>query len=749
VATNQDDNDKTQTHIVLTKGTMVSHYRIFDKIGAGGMGEVYVAEDTELDRKVALKFLSQHLCQDEDCRKRFRREAQAAAQLDHPNIVTIHEVSEHQGRPYFVMQHVEGLSLKEYASDKDLSIEQILEFGVQICEGLNDAHEKGITHRDIKPSNILIDSHSRAKIVDFGLASAVGTDQLTKTGSTLGTIGYMSPEQVQGKEIDHRSDLFSLGVVLYELITKQNPFKRDSEAATLKAVSDDAAEPLARYKRDVPELLESITSKLLEKNTAYRYQSAAGAISDLQRLKQDSGSAMSIKPTSKTSKRSLRIVLPVFVVLLISAVLVLKPWKFDISPSQEVIAAENRLAIMYFDNLNDPADSLRLGEIVTNLLITDLSESRFVQVASSQRLYDILKQLGHEGEKKIDRTIATLVAKKAGARWMLLGNILNTEPELLITAQLIDVASGDALASQRVEGQSGERIFPVIDRLTVEVKGDLSLSPEAALEEDLSVADVSTHSPEAFRLYLDGEDLFHKHYWTDAEKSFAEALKLDSTFTMAHYWLALIGYHRNDPASKAHIANAMKYSDRVGNKEQHYIRSLKARLETDFESAIEELQYIIEHYPDEKNAYVGLGIIMRYNTDDTEGAVDHFKKVIELDPYQREAYNQLAYSYDELGQFEKSIWAINKYIEIAPGEANPYDTKGELYASHGMLDEAIESFKKAIEIKPDYYVSWNSLGHMYLLNSHYEDAEKCYKEALSSPRKTIRLPVAGMSPIGA
>ena len=186
-------DDRTRTHIVLTKGTMVGHYKIIEKIGAGGMGEVYLAEDTELDRKVALKFLPSYLCQDENCRARFKREAQAAAKLDHPNIIHIYEVSEFQNRPFFAMQYIEGQSLKEYCAGKDLSIEQILEIGIQICEGLQSAHEKGITHRDVKPSNILIDLHGRAKIVDFGLGLVAGTDKLTKTGSTLGTIGYMSP----------------------------------------------------------------------------------------------------------------------------------------------------------------------------------------------------------------------------------------------------------------------------------------------------------------------------------------------------------------------------------------------------------------------------------------------------------------------------------------------------------------------------------------------------------------------------
>src|SRR5512136_2994196 len=225
------DDDKTRSFVFLTGGTMVSHYRIIEKIGAGGMGDVYLAEDTELNRQVALKFLPLHLCQDAECRARFKREAQAAAKLDHPNIVSVFEVGEFQGRPFFSMQHVEGHSLKEVIAGKTMPLDRVIEIGIQICDGLQAAHEQGITHRDIKPSNILIDSHGRARIVDFGLASVLGSEQLTKTGSTLGTIGYMSPEQVKGERVDHRTDLFSLGVVLYELITGHAPFKAETEAA--------------------------------------------------------------------------------------------------------------------------------------------------------------------------------------------------------------------------------------------------------------------------------------------------------------------------------------------------------------------------------------------------------------------------------------------------------------------------------------------------------------------------------------
>jgi len=333
------------------KDTMVRHYRIVQKIGAGGMGEVYLAEDAGLDRKVALKFLPDNMCQDEDCRVRFKREAQAAAMLSHPNIIHVYEVSEYQGRPFFAMEHVEGRSLKEFSSSKDLSVQQILELATQISEGLHAAHEKGVTHRDIKPSNILVGSHGRAKIVDFGLASVVGKDQLTKTGSTLGTIGYMSPEQVHGHEIDHRSDLFSLGVVLYELITQRNPFRGDSEAATLKAVSDDTAEPLARYRSGIPDELQRTVSKLLEKDPSMRYQTGAGVISDLKRLIVPSQSSISQKSAMRSSRW------PLWVSLGVIAVAAVIVWQFVWPGDQAVDSGSVKMiAVLPFENLGKPDD---------------------------------------------------------------------------------------------------------------------------------------------------------------------------------------------------------------------------------------------------------------------------------------------------------------------------------------------------------------------------------------------------------
>ncbi|MCH9032197.1 MAG: serine/threonine protein kinase, partial [candidate division Zixibacteria bacterium] len=361
---NQDhqDNDSTRTHVILTKGTKVDHYNILERIGAGGMGEVYLALDTNLNRRVALKFMSAVHATDNDLRTRFTREAQASAALSHPNIVHVYEVSEFMGRPYFAMEHIEGKSLYHYSHDDPQPISRILEIAIGICEGLSKAHQMGIVHRDIKSANIILDSDGHPKILDFGLATLKGSSKITKVGSTIGTAAYMSPEQADGKEVDHRSDLFSFGVVLYELIAGRTPFKRDSEPAMLKAIVSDAPEPVARFKSGVPDGLQGIIDKALEKDVRMRYQSAADMLADLLREKRmmDSGVSSPSRIGSGVGRgqtspvRRLAISGGVIAVLVVVA-LVLKPWKFEITPTDEAQATENRMAVMYFDNLIDPA----------------------------------------------------------------------------------------------------------------------------------------------------------------------------------------------------------------------------------------------------------------------------------------------------------------------------------------------------------------------------------------------------------
>ena len=290
-------------------GNIIAHYKILKKLGEGGMGEVYLAYDTELDRKVALKFLPTQYTSDPEIKTRFKREAKAAAALNHPNIITVYEVGEYENRSYIAMEYVEGQSLAELLDKegKDLSFERIRDIATQVCEGLSKAHEADIVHRDIKPANILIDKDGRVKLADFGLAKLKGMSKLTKEASTLETVRYMSPEQTRGEEVDFRSDIFSLGVVLYEMIAGQLPFRGNYEAAVVYSIMNEEPEPLARYKAGVPAALQMIVDKVLRKDPRTRYQSAADMGADLKALEKGGVSSIEVQPSRRKIRISLSI----------------------------------------------------------------------------------------------------------------------------------------------------------------------------------------------------------------------------------------------------------------------------------------------------------------------------------------------------------------------------------------------------------------------------------------------------------
>jgi len=408
--------------------------------------------------------------------------------------------------------------------------------------------------------------------------------------------------------------------------------------------------------------------------------------------------------------------------------LLLQPWDIQISPTNEAIAVENRLAIMYFRNLVDPADTARLGEIATNLLITDLSESQFVDVVSSQRLYDatLLKGLGDP--RSIEPGSAPEIARETRARWMLLGDILQIEPRLELTIQLLDIPTGDILASKRITGDDGEDIFSLVDRLSVEVKSDLALPMAAFDEPDRQVADVTTHSAEAYRWYLEGLENLNKVYRAEAIVAFEKALEYDSTMAMAHYHLAML-------KDRDHLEKAVKYASGTSQRERSYILVLQASAQRDYEGAIAELHRLLEKYPEEKQALYRLG---RYHIalGQRHEAIGYLEEAVRIDPLYKVAYNQLAYTYLNTGDYEKSLVAINKYIEIAPDEANPYDSRGDICAAAGRLNDAIASYQKAIEIKPDFPHSLMQLGYLYLFDQEYDRADSClraYTETVETP----------------
>jgi serine/threonine protein kinase len=457
-----DPNDITRSHVQLAHGSIIGHYRIIERIGAGGMGEVYLAEDTKLDRKVALKFLPLHLCQDPECRARFTREAQAAAKLDHPNIVAVHEVSEFQGRPFFAMQHVEGETLKEVIAGKPLPLDRIIEIGIQVSDGLRAAHEKGITHRDIKPSNILIDSNGRARIVDFGLASVLGTSQLTKTGSTLGTIGYMSPEQVRGDKVDHRTDLFSFGVVLYEMITGHLPFRGEHEATIMYALVHAEPQLLSRYRTDVPPHVALVVSTCMQKDRAMRYQTIQELISDLKNA-----------PVIRLPKQ------------------------------------EKSIVVLPFENLSPDPDQEYFSDGLTEEVISDLSAVRSLRVTSRS------SAMTFKGTK----TAIPEIARRLNVQYVLEGSVRKAGNNLRITAQLIDAQIDAHIWADKYSGTLDD-VFDIQEKVSRSIVDALRLTITS--EEDRRLAERPIDNSRAYECYLRAR----QEIWRFTPEGFDRAIQL-------------------------------------------------------------------------------------------------------------------------------------------------------------------------------------------------------------------------------
>ncbi len=714
-------------------GKTISHYKVLEKLGEGGMGIVYKAEDVKLDRLVALKFLPQHLTSDPVEKERFINEAKSASALNHPNIATIYEIDEYEGQIFMAMEYVEGKTLKQTIGKEPLPIKEVLDIGIQICEGLNMAHEKGIVHRDIKSSNIMLTSRDQVKIMDFGLAKLKGAKEGTDTRSTLGTAAYMSPEQAQGEDVDQKSDIFSCGVVLYELLTGRLPFMGEHQAAIIYSIINEEPQSVVRFNNQVSARLEDMVFKALAKERGERYQHIDDLLADLRREKKNLEYTKTTRIpkeslVSKTKKNSSALVITITTIfLLILLFLVFKVFKFGVGPGKEVQASSNIMAVMYFENLKDREDEKRIGEMIAELLITDLSESQYMRVISSQRLFDILKMMGKEGHKIIDRTVASEVAHRAQAKYMLLGKILSTEPDLIITSQLVDVETGNVIASQRVSGLNGTNIFALVDSLSLEIRKDLELPALAQKEKETPVAEITTHSPEALRLYLEGNELFNKVYMKEAAEKFEQAVEIDTTFASAYLKLSFCYSSLHDIfRAKKYIAKAAQFSDRVSRKERFLIDAYVQLFQCKYKEAQETLKDMTRLYPDEKTAYEELAKVS-YSLGNYEDAIINYKKVIQLDSLDKLAHNMLAYAYDELGRYDEAIQAINRYIELAPDEANPYDTRGDLYAHHSEADKAIESYEKALEIKPDFVASIQKIGFMYLNKREYEKARQYFQ----------------------
>jgi len=661
-------------------GKTLAHYEIIEKLGSGGMGDVYRARDTKLDRDVALKVLPKDMADDTARRARFEREARTIASFKHPNIVTVYSVEESGGVLFLTMELVEGKSLEELIPSDGMRLSKFFDIAVPLADAIAGAHAQGIAHRDLKPANVMLDSEGRVKVLDFGLAKlwqtdlesgdTIASDGDTQPGTVMGTVSYMSPEQAEGKEVDHRTDIFSLGIIFYEMATGERPFKGDSSLSIMSSILRDTPRSVSEMKRTLPTQLSRIIQYCLAKEADRRFQNALDIRNELENLRTEVDSststqtAVNIPIPSSTGRRRIGIGAAIVFGLL---GVIFGPGLLKKDGGGVPTAEANSLAIFPFDNLKDPNDPERVGQILQELLITDLSGVQALKVYSSQRLDDVEDQLKNpRGDKK---AIAGTVAARAGARSMLTGTLSKLGANWIITCQLVDVEKGTIIKSKRIDGSD---LYAMVDQLTQELHADFRIGePAEDVALRIPIKQKTSESLEAYREYLDGVEKLNDWKLAEALASLEKAIEIDPDFGQAHYALGVTLWWEGGVTSqlgaerlKYLLDNELYASDREKAMAETMLEVVQSR----WADALPLAEELTRKYPDEKEAWYALGEAQFHFPGGSKlpDSYASFRRAVALDPDFRLAY---AHIFDILAsqkRYDDGITLANEQLTRDP-----------------------------------------------------------------------------------